>query len=102
MATPTAGQLSPQDYEERKACLEEIKQLSKEQYEALYMVLKQNQIPHTENSNGIFFDLTSLPQQQFTKIKQFLQLCSKQNLSEQERTMELQILRDESVSVASK
>ena len=100
MNAPTATALSSQEYDERKSCLEEIKQLSKEQYEGLYVVLRHNQIAHTENSNGIFFDLASLTAEEFQKVKSFLQLCSSQNLSEQERTKELQTLRDESVVVS--
>lgn len=103
MNTPTLGTLTIQEYDERKGYLEEIKHLSKEQYEGLFVVLKRNEIPYTENSNGIFFDLTTLSNQQFQKIKEFLQLCSTQKQNEQERSNELQVLRKETetVSIAS-
>jgi hypothetical protein len=98
MNAPTSDKLSLQEYDERKSCLEEIKQLSKEQYEGLFFVLKRNGIAHTENSNGIFFDLTSLSMDQFYKVREFLQLCTTQNQNEQERTKELQTLREEAVA----
>jgi hypothetical protein len=98
MNAPTFDKLSFQDYDERKSCLEEIKHLSKEQYEGLFFVLKRNSIVYTENSNGIFFDLTALCTEQFSKVKEFLQLCTTQNQNEQERTKELQTLREESVA----
>lgn len=94
--------LSPKEYEERKQSLEEIKNLTKEQYEGLYVVIRQTNISYTENSNGIFFDLTTLTKQQFQKVQQFLKLCSTQNLNEQERSKELQTLRDETETLAVK
>ena len=98
MDAPTLDRLSLQDYDERKSCLEEIKHLSKEQYEGLFFVLKHHSISFTENSNGIFFDLTSLTADEFQKIKEFLHLCTTQNQNEQERTKELQTLRDEATT----
>lgn len=98
MDAPTLDRLTLQEYDDRKNCLEEIKHLSREQYEGLFFVLKRTAIDYTENSNGIFFDLTSLSLDQFSKIREFLNLCSTQNLNEEERTKELQNLREEAVT----
>jgi hypothetical protein len=98
MEAPTTQSLSSQEYDERKSCLEQIKYLSKEQCEGLFLVLKQNTIAYTENSNGIFFDLTALSSGEFVKIRDFLNLCTTQNQNEEVRTKELQTLRDVSGS----
>jgi hypothetical protein len=81
---------TPNEYEERKQCLEDTKSLTKEQAEGLFRVIHAEGVNYSENSNGIFFDLGSLDAKQFAAIKSFIALCKTQQQSEQERTKELE------------
>ncbi len=81
---------TPNEYEERKQCLEDTKSLTKEQAEGLFRVIYSEGVNYSENSNGIFFDLVSMDTKQFSAVKSFLTLCKSQQQSEQERTKELE------------
>lgn len=85
------------DYETKKQVLESIKTLSKEEYQELFRILKRNNIEYTENSNGIFFDLTPLDADTFQKIVTFLDFCKEQRKSEEVRSNEMNMLRQETV-----
>ena len=85
------------EYEAKKQVLESIKTLSKEEYEELFRILKRNNIEYTENSNGIFFDLAPLTTDIFQKIVSFLEFCKEQRKSEEVRSNELNLLRQEAV-----
>lgn len=70
-------QLSAADYEERKVFLEDIKRLVKSEQENLFRILKQEKADYSENSNGIFFDVTKLSTPLFNKLKEFMEFCQK-------------------------
>lgn len=80
------------DYEQRKQVLDDIKNqgLTKEEYEELFRIVKRNNIEYSENSNGIFFDLNSVPDTIIEKIMGFLQFCKEQRKSEEVRTHDLE------------
>jgi hypothetical protein len=83
------------NYELRKQLLDEIKLLSKEEYYELFRILKKNNVDYSENSNGIFFDLSSISQEIFEKIKSFIEYSKAQKKSEEDRTNTLYTLRQE-------
>ena len=80
------------NYEQRKQVLDDIKNqgLTKVEYEELFRIIKRNEIEYSENSNGIFFDLTIVPDIVIEKIISFLQFCKEQRKSEEIRTHDLE------------
>ena len=67
--------LSNQEYEERKKCLDELKKLVKSEQEQIFLILKKHKVEYSENSNGIFFDLSRVVQEAFEEIQKFLTFC---------------------------
>ncbi len=80
-------------YEMRKLLLEDLKILSKEEYEEVYRIIKRNNVEYTENGNGIFFDLTLISSEVYSKLCQFMDFCKSQRQSEEARTHEMDTLR---------
>jgi hypothetical protein len=94
MSSPT---LQKGDYERRKHFLDELKSLSKEQYEDMFRIIKRNNVEYSENSNGIFFDVLVLSEDIFTQLEQYIEFSKAQTKSEESRTQELDVLRYEAV-----
>jgi hypothetical protein len=69
--------MEAKDYEERKQFLEDLKRLVKSEQEALFRILKTERADFTENSNGIFFDVSKLSVSLFQKIKDYMEFCRK-------------------------
>ena len=63
------------DYEKRKQLLEDLKILNKTEQQEIYRILKVNNAIFTENSNGIFFDISKLNEDVFEIINKFLDFC---------------------------
>jgi hypothetical protein len=63
------------DYEQRKEFCKEMSTLSKPELEELYRILRREGGSYSENSNGIFFDVASLPASVFEALWKFLQFC---------------------------
>lgn len=87
--------LEKSEQEIRKQALEDLKALSKDEYEEVYRILKRNQVELSENSNGIFFDLAGLSADVFDQLTKFLEFCKKQQKNEEARNIEIQTLRQE-------
>jgi hypothetical protein len=88
--------LPKEDYERRKAMIDEFKQLSKPEYEELFRILKFEHVSYTENSNGIHFDLGTVSDEVVVKLQDFLQLVRKHAQEDAERTKTMNTLRHES------
>jgi len=73
----TAASLSTEEYDRRKIFLEDLKSLSKEEQEELYRILKQTKTEFSENSNGIFFDVSKLSSEVFEALQKFMTFCLK-------------------------
>ena len=63
------------DYEQRKEFCKEMSTLSKPELEELYRILRREGGSYSENSNGIFFDIASLPANVFEALWKFLKFC---------------------------
>ena len=63
------------DYEQRKEFCKEINTLSRPELEEIYRILRREGGAFSENSNGIFFDVASLPAPVFDALWKFLQFC---------------------------
>jgi hypothetical protein len=63
------------DYEQRKEFCKELNTLSRPELEEIYRILRREGGDFSENSNGIFFDVASLPAHVFEALWKFLNFC---------------------------
>lgn len=91
--------MEAQEYEERKIFLEELKRLVKSEQEAIFRLLKSEKADYSENSNGIFFDVSKLSTPIFKKMKEYMEFCRKNRdeftQREEEERKAQELLRDE-------
>uniref|UniRef100_A0A6C0KNC8 NET domain-containing protein n=1 Tax=viral metagenome TaxID=1070528 RepID=A0A6C0KNC8_9ZZZZ len=80
-------------YEERKSVFEDIKLLQKPEQEELFRILRKTKETYFENSNGILFDLSTLSEDGFQNIKEYLRFCFKTRQEHEERLKELESIR---------
>jgi len=73
----SAAFLSNEEYEERKQLLGELKRLTKYEQVEIFKRLKFHSIDFSENSNGVFFDLSKLPAEAFHDMKRYVEFCQK-------------------------
>jgi len=90
----TAAALTNEEYEERKKYLDELKGLVREEQEQVFRILKRSGIEFSENNNGVFFDISTVPVGIFHKMKEFMILCRKTRDIFTEREMETQQIRE--------
>jgi hypothetical protein len=69
--------LTNEEYDERKRFLEALSTLVKDEQENIYRILKQSNEDFSENSNGIFFDVSKIKKDTFLKIKSYMEFCRK-------------------------
>lgn len=77
-----------QEYEQRKSFLEDLKLLNKVEKEEVYRILKKNFANVSENSNGIFFDVSSLEKETFEQLLTFMEFCKKNRQEFESREQE--------------
>ena len=82
-------------YEERKVFFEQLKILVKSEYEEVFRILKKYNESYTENSNGIFFDVTTVKDDTFGQLKEYMQFCLENRRIEEGRAKELASLSAE-------
>jgi len=87
--------LSSTDIDSRKQFLEDLKTLSKAEYEEVFRIIHRHPVEFTENSNGVFFDLMLLSNEVFAKLTTYMVLCQEQRKNDDLRTKELGVLRQE-------
>lgn len=81
------------DYEERKKIFNTIKILVKPEQEEIYRIIRKLKENHTENSNGIFFDLSAISEETFEQIKEYIEFCLKTRQEHENRLKELESIR---------
>ena len=74
------------DYEQRKEFCKELTSLSRPELEEVYRILRREGGEFSENSNGIFFDVASLPAHIFDALWKFLQFCKSNAKDLEERS----------------
>jgi hypothetical protein len=84
--------LSNNDYDLRKKMLSDLKLLSKTEYLKVFEIIKKNKVEYSENSNGIFFDITKISTDTFNELNLYMEFCKKIRIE--------QNLRDESERIA--
>lgn len=80
-------------YEEKKRVFEDIKLLATPEQEELFRILRRRKESYTENSNGIFFDLTLLSEEAFRDIREYLHFCLRTRQEHEVRLRELETIR---------
>lgn len=80
-------------YEEQKRIFEDIKLLAKPEQEELFRIIRRMKENYTENSNGIFFDLTLLSEPALNAIKEYLHFCLRTRQEHETRLKELENIR---------
>ena len=87
-----------QRYDERKQFLEDLKGLVQSELEEIFRIIKRADISYTENSNGIFFDMNTVNDEEFMKMKTYIELCKSQRQDENKRAKEMEDLRAEAIA----
>ncbi len=82
-------------YDERKKIFDTLSQLVKPEYEEIFRILRKYKEIYTENSNGVFFDLSSISEVTFNHIKSYLNFCIKTRQEHERRLKELNDIRME-------
>ena len=85
--------LQRHSYEERRKIFDNIKVLVKSEQEELFRIIRKSKENYTENSNGIFFDLSILSENTFSQIKEYLDFCLKTRQEDENRLLELETIR---------
>lgn len=80
-------------YEEKKRVFEDIKLLATPEQEELFRILRRRKESYTENSNGIFFDLTLLSEEAFQDIREYLHFCFQTRQEHERRLREMETIR---------
>jgi len=80
-------------YEERRIIFDNIKVLVKSEQEELFRIIRKSKESYTENSNGIFFDLSALSDTTFSQIKEYLDFCLKMRQEDENRLLKLETIR---------
>lgn len=82
--------LTAEEYEERKQALQEFRKLVKAEQEQIFLILKRYKLEFSENSNGVFFDLSRVPKEPFLEIQKFLIFCqtNRSDFEARDRQME--------------
>ncbi len=86
-ATPGESvKLSAEEDERRKTFLDNMKGLTKSEYIEIIRILQKHEVVYSENHNGIFLNLTALPQEVFDDLQYFLLFTqqNRQNLSDRD------------------
>ena len=82
-------------YEQRKQYFENLKILVKSEYEEVFRILRRNKVEHTENSNGIFFDVSLLTPETFQQLEEHMNFCLQNRRAEENRSKQLASLSEE-------
>lgn len=80
-------------YEDRKKVFDNVKVLVKPEQEEIFRIIRKTKENYTENSNGIFFDLSTISEDTFNQIKEYLIFCLKTRQEDAERLKELETIR---------
>jgi len=67
--------LTKEEYEKRKLFCKEMETLSRSELEEVYRILRRENGEFSENSNGIFFDVGTLPVSVFEALCKFVEFC---------------------------
>ena len=81
------------DSQTRNYIFDHVKSLVPSEYEEIFRIIRKNKEAYSENSNGIFFDLSGVSQDTLNKIKEYLDFCLKTRQDDQNRLKDLESIR---------
>jgi hypothetical protein len=89
----TVATLTLEEYDERKRFFDDLKTLVKSEQEGIFQILRAGKADFSENSNGIFFDVTKVERGIFRQMKEYMDFCKKNRdefnqREEEERTIQ--------------
>ena len=82
-----------ENYKEHKVLFENIQILDKPEQEEIFRIIRKTKENYTENSNGIFFDLSTISDETFNLIKEYINFCLKTRYEHDLRLKELESIR---------
>lgn len=85
-------------YDQRKQMFESMKVLVKPEQEEIFRILRKMKEQYTENSNGIFFDLSVLSDSTIQQIQEYIDFCLKTRQEMDARMKELETIRSQQES----
>jgi len=77
----------------RTYIFEHIKSLVPSEYEEIFRIIRKKKESYSENSNGIFFDLSTVSLDTLLKIKEYIDFCLKTRQDDQIRLKDLESIR---------
>ena len=80
-------------YDERKKIFDTIPSLVQPEQEEIFRIIRKLKVSYSENSNGIFFDLSSLSDDAFLQIKEYIQFCLTTRNEHENRLKALETIR---------
>jgi dsDNA-specific endonuclease/ATPase MutS2 len=86
-------ELGMSSYDERKKVFDTMKLLVKPEQEEIFRIIRKMKENYTENSNGIFFDLSIISDDTFIQIKEYLRFCLRTREEHEDRLKELETIR---------
>ena len=72
-STNSITHLSDEEYDKRKKFLEDLKCLTISEYIEVARILQRHKFAYSENTNGIFFNVASLPQEVFDDLEKYME-----------------------------
>ena len=89
--------LTKEEYEIRKLFCKEMETLSRSELEEIYRILRRENGKFSENSNGIFFDVCSLPASVFEALCKFVEFCKSnaKDLEERNKIINEMVIKPE-------
>lgn len=81
------------DKSDRKSLFDNIKILDMPEQEEIFRIIRKTKESYTENSNGIFFDLSTISDETFNLIKEYINFCLKTRHEHDLRLKELENIR---------
>jgi dsDNA-specific endonuclease/ATPase MutS2 len=81
------------DYDERKKIFDFLPMLVKSEQEEVFRIIRKTKESYTENSNGIFFDLSIISELTFQLIKKYIKFCVETRQDHESRLKELDAIR---------
>jgi hypothetical protein len=77
----------------RNYIFDNIKSLVASEYEEVFRIIRKNKESYSENSNGVFFDLSSVGYNTLHKIKEYIDFCLKTRQEHEIRLKDLESIR---------
>ena len=81
------------DKSDRKSLFDNIKILDMPEQEEIFRIIRKTKESYTENSNGIFFDLSTISDETFNLIKEYINFCLKTRQEHELRLKDLETIR---------